>query len=37
MAFLSRLPGTWSYAACYVDNAHGRVLGHEYDDAATSV
>ena len=31
------LPGTWKYAACYVDNADGRVIGNEYDDSATTV
>lgn len=24
------LPGTWTYAACYVDNANGRILGNQY-------
>lgn len=33
----SGLPGTWSYGACYVDNANGRVLGNEHDDSATTV
>lgn len=33
----SGLPGSWKYAACYVDNASGRVLGNEYDDSATTV
>ena len=31
------LPGTWTYAACYVDNAIGRVLGNEYDSSTTTV
>ena len=31
------LPGTWTYAACYVDNANGRVLGNEFDGSATTV
>lgn len=25
----SGLPGTWKYAACYVDNAHGRIFEFE--------
>ena len=33
----SGLPGTWTYAACYVDNASGRVLGNEYDNTAITV
>ncbi|KAF8556655.1 DUF1929-domain-containing protein [Imleria badia] len=33
----SGLPGTWKYAACYVDNANGRVLGNEYDNSTTTV
>lgn len=33
----SGLPGTWTYAACYVDNANGRVLGNEYDNNAITV
>lgn len=33
----SGLPGTWTYAACYVDNANGRVLGNEYDNSGTTV
>ncbi|KAI3615099.1 copper radical oxidase [Moniliophthora roreri] len=24
----SGLPGTWKYAGCYVDNAHGRIMEH---------
>ncbi|KAG9312683.1 copper radical oxidase [Chiua virens] len=31
------LSGTWTYAACYVDNADGRVLGNEYDNSTTTV
>jgi len=31
------LPGTWTYAACYVDNANGRVLGDEYDNNGMTV
>jgi hypothetical protein len=31
------LPGTWTYAACYVDNANGRVLGNEYDNTTMTV
>ena len=31
------LPGTWTYAACYVDNANGRVLGNEYDNSSMTV
>jgi hypothetical protein len=31
------LPGTWTYAACYVDNADGRVLADEYDSSTTTV
>ncbi|KAF8452229.1 hypothetical protein L210DRAFT_3499268 [Boletus edulis BED1] len=31
------LPGTWTYAGCYVDNTNGRVLGNEYDNDATTV
>ncbi|KAF9220620.1 copper radical oxidase-like protein [Gyrodon lividus] len=33
----SGLPGNWTYAACYVDNANGRVLGNEHDDSAMTV
>ncbi|KAI9462093.1 copper radical oxidase-like protein [Boletus coccyginus] len=33
----SGVPGTWSYAACYVDNANGRVLGNELDSSTTTV
>jgi hypothetical protein len=31
------LPGTWKYAACYLDNANGRVLADEYDSSTTTV
>ena len=31
------LPGSWAYAACYVDNANGRVLGNEQDNSAMTV
>ena len=31
------LPGTWTYAACYVDNANGRILGNELDNSSTTV
>ena len=31
------LPGTWTYGACYVDNANGRVLGNEYDNNAITI
>lgn len=31
------LPGTWTYAACYVDNADGRVIGNEYDNSSITV
>ncbi|KAH7925711.1 copper radical oxidase-like protein [Leucogyrophana mollusca] len=33
----SGLPGTWSYGACFVDNANGRALGNEYDNSSTTV
>ncbi|KAG9312684.1 WSC-domain protein [Chiua virens] len=28
---------TWTYAACYVDNAYGRILGNENDNSNTTV
>ncbi|EEB99396.1 hypothetical protein MPER_00936, partial [Moniliophthora perniciosa FA553] len=33
----SGLPGTWKYAGCYVDNAHGRIMEYfaGYDQNAT--
>lgn len=31
------LPGTWTYGACYVDNANGRILGDEFDSSTTTV
>ncbi|KAH7886764.1 copper radical oxidase-like protein [Phlebopus sp. FC_14] len=33
----SGLPETWTYAACYIDNAYGRVLGNEYDSSTTTI
>lgn len=31
------LPGTWTYGACYVDNANGRILGNEQDNSGMTV
>ncbi|KAI9459290.1 glyoxal oxidase N-terminus-domain-containing protein [Boletus coccyginus] len=33
----SGVPGTRSYAPCYVDNANGRVLGNELDSSTATV
>jgi len=33
----SGLPGNWTYGGCYVDNAHGRVLGNEQDSNTMTV
>ncbi|KAF8129080.1 copper radical oxidase-like protein [Boletus edulis] len=31
------LPKNFTYAACYVDNANGRILGNENDNSSTTV
>ncbi|KAH7906672.1 copper radical oxidase-like protein [Hygrophoropsis aurantiaca] len=33
----SGLPSSWTYGACYVDNANGRALGNEYDNNSVTV